>query len=208
MLTSNVSENRVSGSCRRLWCAAVLLLCLVLMPHSGQAAVLLIIDISDPHAVTFTATGAHAQNDDDESFLLEGISLIGFFQASVSDSTLYYLSSSSLRAPEGDFPYSTLTSINFFDPVSSEYFDLSIFYDAFSEQGFSTSAPALTGSAVADLHDWIAHLPAPGTTGNIYSGDGIMFTGPMIGQYSVIPEPSAAGLLLGAALLAGWRRRR
>lgn len=208
MPTSNVSDNRFPGFCRRLWSAAILLLCFALMPLRAGAAVILVIDISNPSAVTFTATGAFAQNDDDDSFSISGISLIDFFQASFSDSDLHYFSSSNLRSPEGDFPYSTLTSIAFFDPFSSEYFDLSIFYDSFSGQGFSTSAPALTGSAVANLSAWLAYLPTAGTTGNIHSGDGIFSSGPVIGQYSVVPEPATAGLLLGATLLAIRRARR
>ncbi|HET6407223.1 MAG TPA: hypothetical protein VFG14_05025 [Chthoniobacteraceae bacterium] len=157
---------------------------------ASQAAVILVIDISDPSQVTFTATNANAQNNDADSWLQEGFSLIGFFQVSVTDSSLYYFDTpSNLWSPGGSFAYSTLTSINFADPLSDTYLDLSIFGSGFSTQDFSTIAPALTGSSTADLSEWLAFLPAAGTTGNIYSGDGISFEGPIIGQYTVIPEP-------------------
>lgn len=185
-----------------------LLTCL-LLPFASPAAVILVIDISDPSQVTFTATDANAQNEDDESWLQEGVSLIGFFQASIADSSLYYFETPpNLWSPGENFAYSTLTSINFFDPFSDTYLDLSIFGSGFSTQDFSTSAPALTGSSTADLSDWLPFLPAPGTTGNIYSGDGLSFEGPVIGQYSVIPEPSAAGLLACGGFLSLVRAKR
>jgi len=191
--------------------AAKWLLCLLacfLLPLSTPAAVILIIDISDPSQVTFTSTNANAQNDDEDSWLQEGISLIGFFQASVED--LYFFDTpSGLRSPGGSFAYSTLTGINFFDPLSPDtYQDLSIFGSGFSTQDFSTGARALSGSSTADLTDLLASLPPVGTTGNIYSGDGISFEGPVIGQYTVVPEPAAIGLLTCGGIFAFLRGRK
>jgi hypothetical protein len=189
-------------------CAAFLLAAL-LAPLKASAAVILVIDISNPALVTFTATNANAQNNDDESWLQEGISLIGFFSSSVADSSLYFFETpSNLWSPGGNFAYSTLASINFADPFSSTYLDLSIFGSGFSTQDFSTNAPALTGYAEAGLSAWVAQLPTPGTTGDIYSSDGIDFSGPVIGQYVVIPEPSSAALIACGGLLAWMQVRR
>lgn len=184
------------------------LLACFLLPLSMPAAVILIIDISDPSHVTFTSTNANAQNDDEDSWLQEGISLIGFFQASVEE--LYFFDTpSGLQSPGGSFAYSTLTGINFFDPLSPDtYQDLSIFGSGFSTQDFTTSARALSGSSTADLTDLQASLPAVGSTGDIYSGDGISFGGPVIGQYTVVPEPAAIGLLACGGMLTLLRGRK
>lgn len=188
---------------------ALCLLASILLPFASPAAVILVIDVSDPSQVTFTATNANAENNDDESWLQEGISLIGFFQSSVADPSLYdFDAPSNLWSPGGNFAYTTLVSINFTDPFSLTYLDLSIFGSGFSTQDFSTSAPALTGSATADLSAWLAFLPAAGTTGDINSGDGVSFEGPVIGQYAVVPEPSTTGLLVCSGLLCLARARR
>lgn len=181
----------------------------LLLPLASPAAVILVIDISDPSQVTFTATNAHAQNNDNDSTLEDGFSLIGFFKVSVTDPSLYYFDvPSNLRSPGGNFAYSTLTSVNFEDPLSDADLDLSIFGSGFSKQNFSTGAPALTGSSTADLSDWLDFLPAIGATGNIYSGYSIVFERPLIGQYTVVPEPSAIGLIACGGLISFTRTKR
>lgn len=192
-----------------VWLLLVLLFLLV--PRTGSAGVILVIDVSNPAEVIFTATDVHSESDDDETWLMEGISLIGFFENSVDDPTIYFFDvPSDLWSPGGAFAYSQLVSINFSDPLSDSYFDLSVFGSGFSTQNFSTEEPALWGSATADLTAWMTFLPAPGTTGAVYSGDEVSSKGPLIGQYLVVPEPSAGALLgvLGILAWAKFRRRR
>lgn len=179
----------------------------LLLPAS--AAVILRIDITDPAQITFTATGANSENDDDQSFLSEGITLLDFFSVSVEDPNVaFFESPSNLWSPGGNFAYTTLSSSAFTNAAPFVYDDLAIFGSGFSTQDFSTNAPALTGSAVADLTAWAAWIPAAGTVGNIRSGDGISFSGPQIGQYTVVPEPSTAALAAAGLLLAARFIRR
>ena len=63
-------------------------------------------------------------------------------------------------------------------------------------QNFNTAHPAFTGTATLDMS--AAILPAIGHAGNIVIGDANL-TGPIIGQFTVIPEPSP---------LLALRRRR
>jgi hypothetical protein len=171
---------------------------------AGKAAVILTIDISNPSATVFSATGAFAQNNDiDSTFLNEGFTLLGFFNAP-ADGGPNYFDTSTLYSPGGSFAYTTLFVIS----ISGTDLDLNIAGSGFSTQDFSVSEPALSGIAFADMTDWLPYLTV-GKTGDILAGD-LFYNTVTIGQYQVIPEPSTMSLLLASfVLLAGilrWRR--
>lgn len=176
----------------RFLLAPLLALC-ALVPVQG--AVILTIDITDLRAVLFKSTAAHAQNDDiDETYLSEGFTLLEFFNADV-DYDMIDFDTSTLDSPGGNFAYTTL----FPTAINSLNVDLNIAGSGFSTQDFSTSAPAFTGFAVADLRAWMSGITL-GTTGNILAGDASYNT-VIIGQYQIIPEPGTISLLVGAGLL-------
>ena len=187
-------------------CVVVALALLGLTVSAGRAAVILVIDITDPANVTFTATGAHAENDDPDTWLMYGFTLTGFFDSSVEDWDIHYFDESDLYSPEGNFEYTDFTSIDF--SGGSNYVDLNIFGSGFSEQGFSTTAPAFTGSAVADLRGWIAQIMGGGTVGSIYTDSEEQY-GILIGEYQIVPEPTTMmAVLLGLGVMGMWQRRR
>lgn len=159
---------------------------------------ILTIDITNPAEVIFSATGAFAENDDiDDTFLSEGFTLLGFFHSDVSADPEYF-DESTLYSPGGNFAYTTL----FTAAISGSEIDLNIAGSGFSTQDFSTTSPAFTGFAIADLRSWMSNLSA-GTTGNILAGDASYNT-VVIGQFQIVPEPSVISLLVGAALLSAF----
>ncbi len=160
-----------------------------------RGGVILTIDISNPEAVIFSATGAFAENDDiDDTFLSEGFTLLDFFNSEFTDDPQFF-DESSLYSPGGNFAYTTLFPVAIF----GDEIDLNIAGSGFSTQDFSTEAPAFTGYAIIDLTSWLPYITA-GTTGNILAGDP-MYNTVVIGQYEVVPEPGTFSLLGGAALL-------
>lgn len=167
----------------------------------AQADVILIIDITNPALVTFTATGAFAENDDiDDTYLSEGFTLMSFFRPEVSFDEEYF-DTSTLDSPGGNFSYTVL----FPTGILSPQVDLNIAGSGFSTQDFTTTAPAFTGFATVDLRHWMPYI-AGGTTGNILAGDALYNT-EIIGQFQVVPEPGVVWLFVVAALFLIFRRR-
>ncbi len=187
----------------KLLCASLAMLATVFAVSHSSAAVILTIDISNPATATFTATGAFAQNDDiADTFLNEGFTLLRIFNSPATGGPGFF-DTSTLFSPGGNFAYTNLFVVT----ISGEDRDLNIAGSGFSTQDFSVTAPALTGSATADLADWLPFLTA-GVTGNIIAGDPIYST-VIIGQYQVIPEPGTALLAVGGCVLAFllWQKR-
>lgn len=165
---------------------------------TSSAAVILTIDISNPAAVRFAATGAHAQNDDiDSTDMLQGVLLLGVFSSDPGWNVPDYLDDSELYSPGGTFAYSDL----YYDGL-----DLNITGTNLSTQDFSTSEPAFEGDAIVDFSA-IAHLLVPGRTGDILAGD-MWDSTVVIGQYLIIPEPSTSFLALTSVAALTVRRRR
>lgn len=180
-----------------LFCICLLLITLVPLARS-HAAVILIIDISDPSNVSFTATSAFSSgNDFGDTWLEDGITLLGFFSSSAYEGDLEFFDSSDLRSPGGTFEYTMFVAIDM-NPMGSDYFNLNIFGSGFSDQNFSTTMPALTGSAIGDLSLWVSHLRAG--TGDVQAG-GNQYGSAIIGQYVVIPDPSVSALFIGSGAL-------
>ncbi len=173
----------------------------------SRAEVILRIDISDPSRVIFTATGAFAQNDDFDTYLNSGFTLIGFLSAEPDDLQAFFETPSELYSPGGNFAYTEVLNMSFTD-FMGPYTDLNVFGSGFSTQDFSTAEAALYGSAEVDLSPWISLLTLG--VGDIYAGDGGLGTGPLIGQYEVIPEPAALPLAAagGTMVLLHFARRK
>jgi hypothetical protein len=161
---------------------------------SARAAVILTIDVTDPEKVLFTATGAHAQNNDVETSVGQGFTLLGFFNQEV-DYDYTSFDRSNLKSPGASFAYGDL----FVASISGDGRDLNIAGSGFVSQDFSATEAAFTGSARIDLSAWMSTL-TPGTTGDILAGDAFYNT-VVIGQYQIIPEPGTISLLIGAGLL-------
>lgn len=176
-------------------------LTMALCASPASAAIILTIDISNPAAATFSATGAFAQNDDiDDTFLNEGFTLLDFFSSSAIGSPKYF-DISTLRSPGGNFAYTTLFVVSI---TGNDDLDLNIAGSGFSTQDFSITAPAFINSATANLTSWLPFLQA-GHTGDILAGDPTYNT-VIIGQYTVIPEPATWLLLAGGFLIVGLSR--
>lgn len=189
--------------------AACLAAFLITVLHSVSVAkgeVILIIDISNPAEITFTATGAHAENDDTlGTWASEGITLLEFFSFSI-DIGMEFFDETNLRSPEGDFALTEFTSIDM-EEFGSNYIHLNISGSGLAdEQGFNTEEPALYGMAVADFSAWISQVKLG--FGDVMAGDN-SYGNIIIGQYQVVPEPVTTALLIsGGAMVFASRRRR
>lgn len=205
---------------KSLLCLSTLFLAAV----PSRAAIVLIVDITNPSAVTFTATGAFSQNDESYHTLGDdGITLQNFFSSPTvngnGDPAALYgaLTSSDLQAYNAPYPtrpstetpvYTHFYSIDWnLQSDGSNRVDLNLLLpSSWDDQTFSTTSPALSGSATADLSPWISQISLGG--GNI-RGDGRYFqSGIIIGQYVVIPEPATSLLAIGALGMLAIRRRR
>jgi hypothetical protein len=173
---------------------------------SAPAVVLLVVDITDPTAVTITATGAPAEMPDSSTLTFDGATLLDFFTEEVGDGGV--LLSGDLTANGVTAPYDEA----FFDAVFGSVVDLNLYtFDGGELQSFTTTEPAFTGSAtlLVDFTGFEFLLPAPGTTGDLMAGWSLT-AGEIIGDWTVVPEvtPWAQAGVMGLAVLgvAWWRR--
>lgn len=179
-------------------------------PAFGQ--MVLVINESNPAAVTITATGANSAVSSSGTYYYDGIDLLGFFKNSGTPPTDTPVVSSSLGAMVTPLAY-TIWSSDKLDGTGR--YPLDLWRDgAAVTQEFLSGQQAFSGSATIDLGAWTSLLPAPGSTGSVIAGySGTYFGGyagaPVIGGWTVVvPEPRevvavAAGVLSG---FAGWRR--
>lgn len=177
---------------------------------AAQAAVILEIDVSNPTAVTFTATGAFSEITADES-AFTGITLLDFFTGNtiVLDSPL---DSGAIEVPTdgalaplpyifaGDYPGGwTLNDLSFYDPF------------AVFTMSFADNALALGGSATHDLSG-MGVLPSAGMLGTLITGEPNASVPLTLGQWQIlgavaVSEPSTLALLgIGLLGFVGVRR--
>ncbi|MCC5840220.1 MAG: hypothetical protein JJT96_08855 [Opitutales bacterium] len=174
------------------------------------------VDVSNPEAVVFTATGNAPLVLNEATRLFQGVILQDFFPAGSNQGegfTEEVFATNSALGPtndSGDFiPY----DIALITPGSP---DLEIahagrFGGAY--QIFDPASAAFSGSLILDLSDYM--LPSAGAIGPIstdsFLAEDFSFGEPdIIGQWQVIPEPRFYGALFGLISLA-WvvsRRRR
>lgn len=194
---------------------AVVVLCFVLVYSVGSrnaranlsmSNVLITVDITNPNAVVFSATGNAPIINDSSTNTLEGVTLLSLFEFDALINTSTFDSSTLLPNGGGSFFYTNFGSA--FDAV-----DLLIFRNesAPPTQDFMTNAPAFTGSATADLNGFTFSSMG---YGDIIAGLGTSESGQVIGQWqivtdSVVPEPTTALLgLMGLAACGQVMLRR
>lgn len=183
---------------------------LILMPFmlvaasiAAPAAILLEVDISNPAAVVIRSTDANPITNSNTFNNFLGVTLLQFL---ASDSVISGLiPTATLTANHAEDAYNEwwITELN------SGRLDLNLYFDSEADatpQQFNTAQPAFTGAATLNMSSAFAALPSIGHTGNIIAGDATL-TGPVIGQFLVIPEPSAILLLSTTSLLALRRHR-
>lgn len=181
-------------------------------PSSG-AAVLLIVDVGNPAAVTVTATDGKPSDSESATWTFDGIVLLSFFIGDIGTPGGQLDAASTLKPSGSRETYNVWDGDNF-STSGGQAFDLNLHFNNLVDdpQNFDTAQPAFTGTAVLDLSALSALLPAAGIGGSILSGYSDLVTGPVIGEYTVVPEVSAgaqAGLFgLGAAGLLLLRRRQ
>jgi hypothetical protein len=172
---------------------------------SLRAVTLLIVDDSNPSAITITSTGANPLVADGNYETFDGVDLVSFFSSGLFTGNSI---SGNLTAAGVTQPYNVWTV----DDTTGPYTDFNLYVTAGNEtQTFDTSVPAFTGTATVDLSAFTIDLPADGATGNLvsgYVGPGLYgYIGPgvspALGQWVVVAEPALSALLGGLGVLVG-----
>ena len=172
------------------------LLALVLTIGSASGAILIVVDVSDPSAVTLTATDglASASTDPTEN---DGFDLAGFLTADIGTGNDLDVGAtmSSIVALESATPLN-------WSWVNEDWMNI---FDVGGDDAHVTAGQqAFSGSATFDLSAAAALLPAPGATGDLRSN---MQPGTEFGEWVAVPEPSVTLLGLSCSLFV-FRRRR
>ena len=193
--------------------AAVLLLASV---SAAKAQILLTIDVSNPNAVTITATGSNADFSTATS-VNNGVDLLGLFTSNTgtfesSTVSASSLTSANLSGNSADYYDSAVV-----DDYSPSDVDLTLYSSGSSDtQVFTVGTTAFTGSLTVDLSGLASFLPSSGT-GEIVAGfsdghPGTIATNTPIGEWQVVsstvaaPEPSTWMLVvMGIAAVAAYR---
>lgn len=176
------------NSIKRYSLAATVLAAVLFTPRLADAAILIVVDISNPSATTFTATGAAPLIDDFSSGTTFGVSLLGLFSSDYDASSQTV--SGNLIPSGSPIPYDSVLN-DFFNLTG---LDINLFATDDESQTFLTGTPAFTGTALIDLSG-----ATFGTSGNIIVGDSEFGSGNIIGQWSAIPEPSSYAILIALA---------
>lgn len=174
---------------------------------SVHGAVVLTIDISNPSAVVFTSVANHSQITGNLSVDFSGgISVRDFFTQNefVPGSAIV----GDWKSRGADAQFNEMATFVFDDPAVVPGVSLSIYYSTpapTDDQNLLATEAPFTGSSIVNMED-LVNLPDVGTTGDVHLGY-LSSQGGVIGQWQVIPEPSAAILgTLGMTFLL--RRRR
>ncbi len=162
----------------------------------------LVVDDSNPSAVTITATGAFSAVDAGNGSA-QGVVLDSFF-GSPQIAVALPVNGTSLKVPGS----SLLDSVNPTD-LGGGQIDLELYRSGVSPLGqtFSTTSPAFQGSLLVDMSASASALPGVGATGSIVAFN--FGSNPVVGQWIVVPEPGSYAVVAGIGLVgfAIWRRR-
>jgi len=199
MLRRSFSSRALSSSGCLLALAAVVMCAAGQLP--ANAGVVLEVDVTNPSAVTFTATGAFSAVDSSSTVTFDGISALGFLTSSGGNTEQF--TTSTLRPSNVISPDDAYTAYQF----DTNGVDLDMYTNGGQlTQVFSTSAAALVGQLVANLSFWTSQLPSAGASGNVLAGYPAT-NGGVIGTWQVVPEPSMYALA-GAGALASYLMAR
>lgn len=172
----------------------------------ARGQIVLIVNVSDPAAVTFTATGTFSAADATATSNFP-IQLKGFLTSNPGQSG-QTASSTTLQTTGADHSLNSALWGRF-NPVETTL----VLRNASLSETFSVASAAFTGTATFDLTSITNYLPVAGSSGSIVSSMGGSGTGITIGTYSVVttavPEPAAYGFAGGLVCLglALWRKR-
>jgi hypothetical protein len=183
-----------------------------------QIPLLLIVNDSNPDAVTFTATTNDPLNSDSTHVFYDGIDLMSFFTTPVAPLPTNLTPTVTATGLTTDIDATPVYDSSYVDHVSGSEVDFNLYTltaaaltDA---EDFSVDSQAFTSMATVDLSDFTSLLPSSGY-GELFAGysgqndpndeNALVF----LGDYEVIPEPSQWSLLLlGALGLFSFRRLR
>ena len=176
---------------------------------SAQGAMVITINIANPAAVVITGVANNSQISANLPVDFSGgVSFLGFFtqNESIPEATPVVISGNwkSLGATAA---FDSMVTFAFNNSAVVPGVDLSIYSSTAAstdDQNLVTSAAPFSGSSVVNMSAF-THLPAVGATGSVNIGY-LASHGGTIGQWQVIPEPSAA--LLGSLGVLGFLRRR
>jgi hypothetical protein len=199
-MNTTKSRNRILAVCLPAF--------LFTLPHQSLGAIVLLIDVSDPANVTFTATANNSAVAGNLSADFNGgITLKDFFTSNENIGVGDPLAISGTWISRG-------ASSSFNEAVTFDFdantgnvepgVDLSLYHNVVNPsnlQQFITSAPPFTGSSTADL-SLLTFLPNPGATGSVYMGY-LGSHGGILGEWMAVavPEPSAVAVVTGQVLL-------
>ena len=173
---------------------------LALITSAASAEVLLKIDISDASAVIFTATDGKTSSASSGYNSETGINLIDFFTGNTVSIDEPAPNSSDLMFLGAHYP-----NINSDPDYTFNSRNLNMYFVNSVDFDFDAGVTVFTGTATFDM-SLSTNLPAIGHIGDLQGGDSTP-TGPVFGQYEIVPEPATMGLL-GLGGLALLRRRR
>jgi hypothetical protein len=180
---------------------------------------LLIVNDSNPYAVTFTAATSDPLNPDSNHVFYDGIDLAGFFTTAVASLPTNLTPTVTGTGLTNDIDAAPVYDSSYIDHVSGTEVDFNLYTRTMAAltdaEDFAVDAQAFTGAATVDLSDYASLLPGFGSTGELFAGysgqNDPNMENPLvfIGDYEVIPEPSQWSLLLlGAVGLVFFRRFR
>jgi hypothetical protein len=218
LFMSDVSIGLGMTNTRKSYYLSIAFLGAIFGSHAQAQSLLLMINDSNPAAVTITATtGAALASSSNQRFDI-GFDLTNFYPNSVFQDVTD--SGSSLTTFIDGTPFYNDTQSDDLS-TSGSFVDLSIYSNGqVSDQDFVAGTQAFTGTLTLNLsEDNLGNpvaLPANGTVGQIFVGSTGLFqpTPTLIGTYVVsntaTPEPSQVALLLagGLALLVFCSRLR
>ncbi len=178
------------------------------------ASAVLLINVSDPSNVTFSAVANNsAITGTSRVDYSDGITLDNFFTSNQSILLGNPLAiSGNLTAAGTALSYNETVTFSYGNPNPVPGVDLSIYYNTITpgaNQTFVTTAPPFTGVGSADMSPYASALPAHGASGSVlmsYQG------GLVIGEWQAIavpePEEYAAAAGAGLALLIAYKKFR
>ena len=212
------SPGRVFFSGCRLTLAAVAMLAAGHFP--ANAEVVLLVNVSNPSAVTFTATSAFSAINSSSTVNFDGITVMSFLTSTPSGHAGEQFTTSTLR-PSNLASSDAYTGYQTDFPFPVPGVNLEMYNNGgTATQVFSTTAAALVGQFVADLDagGYTAYLPIVGATGDVIAGypgssGGVIGTW-LVTSSSAVPEidpatgSSALSLVAGVLAMIEQRRRR